>query len=185
MGRCIWRGDERLVRASASEVPVKPRGPGYENIAITSQVCTTVGSQTGEAFVSGPWYLQLAFGYLYSHLRLNFGTVIVFGVAFVLGLLVFTEFNMSMAAETAVVLFKQGSKVMDAKASGGVDAEKGSESSVEVREKEKEEARRALAEQPRMTDIFSWQHLQYTVPIPGSADRRLSDDVSGYVALVS
>jgi len=31
-------------------------------------------------------------------------------------------------------------------------------------------------------DIFSWQHLKYSVPIPGADDRVLLDDVSGYVA---
>lgn len=36
--------------------------------------------------------------------------------------------------------------------------------------------------QKPMTDIFSWQHLEYTVPIHGEDDRKLLDDVSGYVA---
>ncbi|KAF8888618.1 pleiotropic drug resistance ABC transporter [Infundibulicybe gibba] len=35
--------------------------------------------------------------------------------------------------------------------------------------------------QARMTDIFSWQHIHYTVPVPGG-ERQLLDDVSGYVA---
>lgn len=33
-----------------------------------------------------------------------------------------------------------------------------------------------------MTHVFSWQHLKYSVPIHGEADRKLLDDVSGYVA---
>ena len=32
------------------------------------------------------------------------------------------------------------------------------------------------------TDIFSWQHVDYTVPIAGHEDRKLLSDVSGYVA---
>jgi len=41
---------------------------------------------------------------------------------------------------------------------------------------------KALAEHPPMTDVFSWQHLQYTVPISKGEHRRLLDDVSGFVA---
>ena len=33
-----------------------------------------------------------------------------------------------------------------------------------------------------MSDIFSWQHLNYTVPLSGGGTRKLLDDVSGYVA---
>lgn len=33
-----------------------------------------------------------------------------------------------------------------------------------------------------MSDIFSWQHLEYTVPLSGGGTRKLLDDVSGYVA---
>lgn len=35
---------------------------------------------------------------------------------------------------------------------------------------------------PAMTDVFSWQHLEYTVTMPDGTQRRLLDDVSGYVA---
>jgi len=42
-------------------------------------------------------------------------------------------------------------------------------------------AENALTRTPAMTDIFSWQHVQYTVPLGGD-HRRLLDDVSGYVA---
>lgn len=33
-----------------------------------------------------------------------------------------------------------------------------------------------------MTDVFSWQHVQYVVPVGGGQHKRLLDDVSGYVA---
>lgn len=36
-------------------------------------------------------------------------------------------------------------------------------------------------EVPESKDVFSWQHLDYTVPIPGADDRLLLSDVSGYV----
>lgn len=35
---------------------------------------------------------------------------------------------------------------------------------------------------PVMTDVFSWQHLNYTVTMPDGSERMLLDDISGYVA---
>jgi ATP-binding cassette subfamily G (WHITE) protein 2 (SNQ2) len=32
-----------------------------------------------------------------------------------------------------------------------------------------------------MTDTFSWEGLNYTVPISGGEERKLLNDVSGYV----
>lgn len=49
-------------------------------------------------------------------------------------------------------------------------------------ESDKQLEKEALASQKPMTDIFSWQHLKYTVPIPGEGDRKLLDNISGYVA---
>ena len=42
-------------------------------------------------------------------------------------------------------------------------------------------AEKALATAEKMTDTFSWEGLTYTVPIGGGAERRLLNDVSGYV----
>ena len=39
----------------------------------------------------------------------------------------------------------------------------------------------ALAAQPKMCDIFSWQDIEYTVTLPHGEQRRLLDAVSGYV----
>jgi len=32
-----------------------------------------------------------------------------------------------------------------------------------------------------MTDTFSWEGLNYTVPVSGGAEKRLLNDISGYV----
>ena len=40
---------------------------------------------------------------------------------------------------------------------------------------------KALNETPKMTDVFSWQNLRYTVPIGKGETRLLLDNVSGYV----
>jgi ATP-binding cassette subfamily G (WHITE) protein 2 (SNQ2) len=96
-----------------------------------------------------------------------------------------TEFNTSSAFDTTVTLFKQGSR-----------AEVITESTPELVDEEKVaggEAYRSrnitsdASEKPAFnksatTDIFSWKHLQYVVPLAGGETRKLLDDVSGYVA---
>jgi ATP-binding cassette subfamily G (WHITE) protein 2 (SNQ2) len=80
------------------------------------------------------------------------------------------------------VLFKRGSKKTAVKKPGSSDEEAlrleekltlpVNEGNVEAGEKR----------QSASTDIFSWQHINYTVPISGHEERKLLSDVSGYVA---
>ena len=44
-----------------------PRGPGYEDVQLSNQVCTTVGALPGEPFVNGDRFLLLSFGYKFSN----------------------------------------------------------------------------------------------------------------------
>ena len=45
-----------------------PSGPGYENISVINQVCTVLGSQPGQAAVSGSAYLGLSYDYYFQNL---------------------------------------------------------------------------------------------------------------------
>ncbi|KAF9531189.1 ABC-2 type transporter-domain-containing protein [Crepidotus variabilis] len=170
-----------------------PSGPGYENISLANQVCTTVGSQPGVGTVSGDTFVGLSFAYYYKNLWRNFGILIAFAVFFIFCLLLFSEFNTSSSQVRSVVLFKNGSKAsLDDDDDKIGDEEKGAsrtrsptiqEELVYVnKEKEKEEQdEEVLQAAPKMTDIFSWQHIDYTVPVH-SEHRQLLDDVSGFVA---
>lgn len=120
--------------------------------------------------------------------RQNFGIIVAFGVAFVVALLVFTEFNTRSSSENAVVLFKQGSNAdIVGEALTTPDEEKanipsGIGSAHKSPSESKAEITKAPAEDPPLVDIFSWQHIQYTVTVSGHEKKRLLDDVSGYVA---
>lgn len=101
-------------------------------------------------------------------------------------LLIFTEFNTSLAGATSVVLFKQGShppSIHTATSSGSnLDEEKtkvpsSTTSESDARRKNREDIREVLEHQPKMRNTFTWQHINYEV-----AGRRLLNDVSGYVA---
>ena len=85
------------------------------------------------------------------------------------------------------MLFKRGSTssvVKDAEEEGsGSDIEKPrTEADPKTREGSVAEDKSALAAAaPAMTDVFTWHHLDYVVPVHGGR-RQLLDDVSGYVA---
>lgn len=88
----------------------------------------------------------------------------------------------SLAGETSVTLFKRGSKTAAHAAADPVDEEKGhtsdTKSAIENDEAHRE---KALAAQPKMRDFFSWKSVNYTVTLSNGEDRRLLDDISGYV----
>ncbi|RDB26892.1 Brefeldin A resistance protein [Hypsizygus marmoreus] len=160
-----------------------PQGPGYENVSLANQVCTTVGSLPGEPFVSGSRFAELSYGFTYSHTWMNFGITVAFGVAFIAALLLFSEFNTSIANETSVVRFKWGSKPHRASSAADEEAVHNEKSSPETSTTEAAElAKKERTTHPPMTDIFSWQHITYTVPISGEPDKQLLSDVTGYVA---
>ncbi|KAH8118882.1 ABC-2 type transporter-domain-containing protein [Phellopilus nigrolimitatus] len=162
-----------------------PQGPGYENISLANQVCTSVGSVAGQSTVNGNTFVELSYGYSYSHLWMNFGIVCAFAAGFIFFLNLFTELNTTSAADAAVTLYKRGAKaapVSDA-ASAADDEEKGSAAAARAAsDASPEKSETALEASPVMTDFFTWQHLNYTVPVGRGETRLLLDDVSGYVA---
>ncbi|KAH7882924.1 ABC-2 type transporter-domain-containing protein [Phlebopus sp. FC_14] len=170
-----------------------PQGPGYDNVTLANQVCTTVGSQPGQPTVDGNLFASLSYGYEYSNLWKNFGIICIFGAGFLVMLLTATEFNKSSTFDTTVTLFKQGARTAavgaDASSSVADDEEKGAATAMtsSALNSGKVTARSSIAEnlalgKPATIDIFSWKHVQYVVPIAGGQQRKLLDDVSGYVA---
>lgn len=109
----------------------------------------------------------------------NLGISLAFGAAFVCALLLFSEFNTASANTTAVVLYKARKKLSHVQSDEEMQSEKGTAPiSLASSDDSTEEA---LAESSFMADIFSWQHINYTVPISGGQDRKLLEDISGYV----
>lgn len=117
-----------------------------------------------------------------NHLQ-NFGFVVAFGALFISGLLLATELNTSTSARTSSILYKRGTTahLLTNKA---IDEEKGgSPEKTPVGEEDNvAEVEKALEATPKAHDVFTWQHLEYNVPVGGGEMRRLLDNVSGYVA---
>ncbi|KAG2054926.1 pleiotropic drug resistance ABC transporter [Suillus hirtellus] len=159
-----------------------PQGPGYENVSLANQVCTTVGSQPGDLLVDGNIYVGLTFNFQYGHLWRNFGVICAFYLGFLAVLLVATEYNTSSDFDGAVVLFKHGSDAID----GNAKALHEEEGDIEFRSGCQPKAADPLTfdspdENIVVPNYFTWHHLQCEVPIKGGM-KRLLDDVTGFVA---
>ncbi|KZT04946.1 pleiotropic drug resistance ABC transporter [Laetiporus sulphureus 93-53] len=162
-----------------------PSGPGYENISLANQVCTTVGSQSGQSTVNGMLYLEKSFGYFYDHLWRNFGIICAFAFGFIAFLLMLTEVNTGLAGDSTVTLYKRGSKVNALEQADSADEEKqGSRDSVSTQhgiDSDDVDTKQALNEAAAQSSTFSFENLTYVVSV-GGEQRTLLDNVSGYVA---
>lgn len=143
--------------------------PQYSNSVGDFQSCTLPGATTGQQFVPGMDYLNASFGYQRDDLWLNFGIVCIFFAGLTLLTAFFIEVTQHGAHSSAL---KVGKKP---------NAE-------ELKLDESLKARRALREEKGETEetalevnscSFTWEKLNYTVPVKGG-DRRLLHDVYGY-----
>jgi len=167
----------RTLQAQCSSLV--PQGPGYENVLLVNQVCTAVGALPGQSLVDGSRFVGLSYGFFWSHTWMNLGIILAFGIGFTAIQFLFSEYNTSLSTDTSVTLFKRVSKRNQVKSDTN-DEEAGS---LPITEKAPESPKvKDEVTVPSMTDVFSWQHINYSVPIPGAADRQLLSDVSGYVA---
>jgi ATP-binding cassette, subfamily G (WHITE), member 2, SNQ2 len=105
--------------------------------------------------------------------------------------LILTEFNTGTAGQTSVTTFKRGSNTSVVQNFGpsteeveekALQANHGTVNDEKSRSKGELESTRALAQEQKMRDIFSWQNVNYVVPVSGGQHRQLLDDVSGYVS---
>jgi len=94
-------------------------------------------------------------------------------------LLIAAEYNTGSVFGPAVILFKQGSRCPESIVAT-TDEEKASPRGSTTHSADRA-AENPILEKPATNNIFTWQHIQYVVPVSGG-ERRLLDDVSGYVA---
>ncbi|KAF2239644.1 ABC drug exporter AtrF [Viridothelium virens] len=155
------------------------------------QSCTIQGSTPGSTTVSGANYIKVAYSYSRSHLWRNFGFICAFFGFFVFLTAVGMELQKPNKGGGAVTVYKRG-EVPDA-------IEKQMETGAEARDEEKggvnvvaEDLQRS--ETPvnselntknaegvsRNDTIFTWQDVNYTVPVK-DGERKLLQNLSGYV----
>ncbi len=86
---------------------VVPSGVANTGVSLANQVCTTVGSVADEAIVQGSGYLELSYGYKWSHTWRNLGIVIVYMLFCLAVNLITTEYERDEFAPGGVMVFKR------------------------------------------------------------------------------
>ncbi|GME99171.1 unnamed protein product [[Candida] boidinii] len=172
-----------------SDSDLIPSGPGYENVASDNQVCAFVGASGKE--VLGDRYVDLSFGYSFSHVWRNFGILILFTVGFILINLLIVEIYHPVGQGGDVLLFTSGGHIPDMENN---ERQKDLETSTVDYPSSSSSARKRIGtsravdgdDAPESTvklgsnDVFTWKHLDYVIQYDGN-DRKLLDDVQGFV----
>lgn len=146
---------------------------GFANtVTNDNQVCTLQGAVAGEPSVPGRAYIAAAFGYDVTKRWRNFGVLIAFFVFFVVLQIIAVEYLAESAANVkAIVVFAKENK--DTKARNErLMARKEDIASGKIQQ---DTSGLNSSKKP-----FTWEGLDYTVPIPGG-HRQLLNQVFGYV----
>ncbi|ODQ64843.1 plasma membrane ATP-binding cassette transporter [Nadsonia fulvescens var. elongata DSM 6958] len=152
-----------------------PSGPGYENVSLENQVCSFLGSLPGDGFVKGDDYIKINYNYSYGHVWRNFGINIAWTFAFMMMNTILSEFVKSVEGGGDMLLYKRGHLPDDI--SEGADGRVASmEEMMLALNGPDVDVAKVIAER----DVFSWQHLDYVIPLAGS-HRQLLNDIQGYV----
>ncbi|SCU91632.1 LAMI_0E06656g1_1 [Lachancea mirantina] len=152
-----------------------PSGPGYENVSLANQICNAAGAVKGALFVDGDAYIKDKYHFAYKHAWRDWGINVVWTFGYIVLNVIMSEYLKPVEGGGDLLLYKRGH--MPDKGSESVDAK------VATREEMMEslngpgvDLEKVIAEK----DVFTWNHLDYTIPYDG-ATRQLLSDVFGYV----
>lgn len=153
-----------------------PQGPMYTDTRY--QKCTTPGSVPGSNYVLGDDYLSTGLQYSVDHIWRNVGILVAFWIGYCLCDMIASEFIQFNGGGMSLKVFKKGGKVVDPAERELELAKKKSiikEGDNLVKKDDTEELGLAKSDK-----VFTWQHVDYTVPVKGGK-LKLLNDVSGYV----
>ena len=136
-----------------------------------NQLCSIQGAGVGQNTVDGNAYMNIGYSYTKAHIWRNFGILIGFFVFFMLLQILAIEFLKLGAKHASILVFQKEDKELK-KLNDRLTERKDA-----FRRGELEQDLSAL----KQKDVpFTWEGLNYTVPVPGG-HRQLLDNVYGYV----
>ncbi|CAE6481297.1 unnamed protein product [Rhizoctonia solani] len=155
---------------------IVPRNVGsitkYPSELGPNQVCTLLGATPGSSLVTGDAYMAASFEYQKKDIWRNFGILVLFWIAFVGMQIIAMEKFQHGAHARAITIYAK---------------EKKENKELNERLKQRKAAgRKGQGEDnvsgalTKSTKAFTWENLDYTVPVPGGT-RQLLNKVFGYV----
>ncbi|KAK9385119.1 ABC-2 type transporter-domain-containing protein [Lipomyces mesembrius] len=174
-----------------------PNGPGFADVSLEYKVCAATGSTPGMNFILGDNYMTDAFLYKWTHVWRNFGIIIAFAIVFVVMYAIGTETTSLSGTQGDVLVFRRGyvpespedlkSDVSPDQAMAAVIDEKGESGDSSASSTTDKAMDDAIGKVPsrmntalQMNEVFSWQHVNYTITLENGVERQLLCDVQGY-----
>ena len=152
-----------------------PSGPGYESVSLVNQVCDALGAVKGSAYVDGDVFILKKYHFSYDHAWRDWGINIVWTFGYIVMNVIMSEYLKPLEGGGDLLLYKRGH--MPELGSESADAKVASrEEMMESLNGPGVDLEKVIAEK----DVFTWNHLDYTIPYDGST-RQLLSDVFGYV----
>lgn len=161
--------------------PCSTYAPGlldiYNNVPLSSKICSQKGAVAGQDFIDGDAYLNTTFQYHKSHLWPNFGVLCAFFVGFLVMYIFSSELIRAKPSKGEVLVFPRGRVPVLAKRNRKEDPEEliGSEKAAVA-----SEFQGSTGAIIRQTSIVHWENVCYDIKIKGHT-RRILDDVDGWV----
>ncbi|KAF4573417.1 hypothetical protein EYR36_007932 [Pleurotus pulmonarius] len=147
-----------------------------------NQACTLVGSEPGSDLISGSQYISIGYGLNAADIwRRNFLVLLGFFLVFMLSQIVVIEFFPRHTFSVGFSVFAKESAEL--KKLNEIQAAKKAERLEKNKDDRELEANVSKESSPAIQKhrkTFTWENLNYTVPVPGGT-RRLLHDVFGYV----
>lgn len=153
--------------------------PAYGSLALNQQVCSAVGSQAGQQYVSGDAYINSAYSYYHSHKWRNIGIVFVFMIGMMLVYLAATELISSKKSKGEVLVFRRGHTPASLKEKS-IDEEAADDGTAGAKLEKKQSYVAPTDIIQKQTAIFCWKDVCYDIKIK-SETRRILDHVDGWV----
>ncbi|KAJ6631165.1 ABC transporter CDR4 [Mycena sp. CBHHK59/15] len=154
-----------------------PAGPAYANVSSSNKICSSTGAKAGANFVLGTDYVATSFEYVHSHLWRNLGILFGFMILFCATHLIATEYISAAKSKGEVLVFTRG-HLPHAKPK---DDEESSTLNEKVIPNGKATKRPEDVKIPPQKKIFLWKDVCYDIKLKDGSDRRLLDNVDGWV----
>ncbi|KAK0644573.1 ABC-2 type transporter-domain-containing protein [Cercophora newfieldiana] len=164
---------------SCSAYVPSPQIPLYANVGSVNRVCSAVGSAAGLDFVSGDDYIWSGFKYSNANKWRNFGIIIAFLVAFLIGYIVSAENVAAKKSKGEVLVFRRGHQPAAFKEQKD-DAEAGAYSGRLAVNHGASDGNSSDGVLRGTTSVFHWNNVCYEVDIKGET-RQILNNVDGWV----
>ncbi|KAF2071314.1 hypothetical protein CYY_007364 [Polysphondylium violaceum] len=148
-----------------------PAGPAYSGIFDANRICPIAGAQQGDLLIHGEDYLKAALSFKTTDRALNTVVVYLWWILFtVMNMFAMEIFDWTAGGYTHKVYKKGKAPKMN-----DIEEEKRNNQIVQ-------QATSNMKDTLKMRGgVFTWQDIQYTVPIPGAPDKLLLDNVEGWI----